>query len=305
LCSCQQGAIIPRWYARTHAFALPKAGFDYFTTVAHYRSFASRIITALGGFTVVVVTGDPPPIPQILYTALTTGAKSQYAVTGLSCGPELGRDELLRASHVLLASSGGGRTTSGDPPSPSPAPPLFVFDDAAQLSDEQIELIFENICMSTWRGDHRKTAAVLLAGPNFLARLEQPALRFWLAERVLAARLRFQELGGGEVMAFIRHQLPAGEAERAFSEETVAGIANVSGGDPMLVNRFARRLLDHAAAETAKSFGRWSSKHPNLARPAGRATGLDQKAIPLLLFRRHLVIGNFSVTAKGRRIGHL
>jgi hypothetical protein len=259
----------------------------------------------LGGFTVVVVTGDPPPIPQILYTALTTGAKSQYAVTGLSCGPELGRDELLRASHVLLASSGGGRTTSGDPPSPSPAPPLFVFDDAAQLSDEQIELIFENICMSTRRGDHRKTAAVLLAGPNFLARLEQPALRFWLAERVLAARLRFQELGGGEVMAFIRHQLPAGEAERAFSEETVAGIANVSGGDPMLVNRFARRLLDHAAAETAKSFGRWSSKHPNLARPAGRATGLDQKAIPLLLFRRHLVIGNFSVTAKGRRIGHL
>jgi hypothetical protein len=63
--------MIPRWYARTHAFALPKAGFDYFTTVAHYQSFASRIITALGGFAVVVVTGDPPPIPQILYTALT------------------------------------------------------------------------------------------------------------------------------------------------------------------------------------------------------------------------------------------
>src|SRR5580704_2486597 len=261
--------MIPRWYARTHAFALPKAGFDYFTTVAHYQSFASRIITALGGFTVVVVTGDPPPIPQVLYTALTTGAASQYAVTGLSCGPELGRDELLHASHVLLGSSAGGRTTSGDSPSPSPAPPLFVFDDAAQLSDEQIELIFENICVSTRRGDLRNMAAVLVARPNFLARLEQPALRFWLAERVLAARLRFQELAGGEVMAFIRHQLPAGEAERAFSEETVAGIANVSGGDPMLVNRFARRLLDHAAATTAKSFER-SSSNPTVVAPTGR-----------------------------------
>ncbi|HEY1895923.1 MAG TPA: hypothetical protein VGG62_06610, partial [Terracidiphilus sp.] len=220
-------------------------------------------------FTVVVVTGDPPPIPQILYTALTAGAASQYAVTGLSCGPELGRDELLRASHVLSDPSTGARTTSGDPPTPSPAAPLLVFDDAAQLSDEQIELIFENLCMSTRPGDHRNTAAVLLARPNFLARLEQPALRFWLAERVLAARLRFQELGGGEVMAFIRHQLPAGEAERAFSEETVAAIANVSGGDPILVNRFARRLLDHAAAKTAKSFGR-SSSNPTVVAPTER-----------------------------------
>jgi hypothetical protein len=261
--------MIPRWYARSQAFALPEAGSDYFTTAAHYQSFASRTIAALSGFTVVVVTGDPPPIPQILYTALTAGAASQYAVTGLSCGPELGRDELLRASHVLSDPSTGARTTSGDPPTPSPAAPLLVFDDAAQLSDEQIELIFENLCMSTRPGDHRNTAAVLLARPNFLARLEQPALRFWLAERVLAARLRFQELGGGEVMAFIRHQLPAGEAERAFSEETVAAIANVSGGDPILVNRFARRLLDHAAAKTAKSFGR-SSSNPTVVAPTER-----------------------------------
>jgi hypothetical protein len=261
--------MIPRWYARSQAFALPDAGSDYFTTVAHYQSFASRTIAALRGFTVVVVTGDPPPFPQILYTALTAGAASQYAVTGLSCGPELGRDDLLRASHVLSDPSTGARTTSGDPPRPSPAPPLLVFDDAAQLSDEQIELIFENICMGTRRGDHRNTAAVLLAGPNFLARLEQPALRFWLAERVLAARLRFQELGDGEVMAFIRHQLPAGEAERAFSEESVASIANVAGGDPMLVNRFARRLLDHAAANAAKSFGR-SSSNPTAVAPTGR-----------------------------------
>jgi hypothetical protein len=260
--------MIPRWYARSYAFALPEAGSDYFTTVAHYQSFVSRIIAALGGFTVVVVTGNPPPNPQILYTALTAAAASQYAVTGLSCGPELGRDELLRVSRVFLDPSAGDHTTSKNPLSPSPTPLIFVFDDAAQLSDEQIELIFENICMSTQRGDHRKTAAVLLARPDFLVRLERPALRFWLAERVLAARLRFQELGGDEVMVFIRHQLPAGEAERAFREETVTAIANVSGGDPIQVNRFARRLLDHAAAKTPKSFGK-SSSNPTVVAPIG------------------------------------
>lgn len=274
--------MIPRWYARSYAFASPEAGSDYFTTVAHYQSFISRIIAALGGFPVVVVTGDPPPIPQILHRALSAAAASQYAVTGLSCGPELGLDELLRASRVLLDPSAGERTTSEDPLSPSPTPLLYVCDDAAQLSDEQIELIFENICMSTQRGDHRKAAAVLLARPDFLVRLERPALRFWLAERVLAARLRFQELGGDEVMTFVRHQLPAGEAERAFREETVTAIANVSGGDPMLVNRFARRLLDHAAAKTAKSFGK-SSSNPTMVAPIGppvekgRLTTLDER----------------------------
>jgi hypothetical protein len=40
------------------AFAIPEAGFEYFATETHYRSLAGRIITALGGFSVVVVTGS-------------------------------------------------------------------------------------------------------------------------------------------------------------------------------------------------------------------------------------------------------
>src|ERR1700752_1384911 len=44
--------------------------------------------------------------------------------------------------------------------------------------------------------------------------------------------------------------------------------------------------------------------HPDLVWPAERTAGLDQRAITLLLLRRHLVIGNFDIAAKGRRIGH-
>src|ERR1700730_15699016 len=126
--------MIPRWYARSYAFASPEAGSDYFTTVAHYQSVAARIIAALGGFTAVVMTGDPPPIPQILYTALTAAAASQYRVIGFSCGPELGQDERLRPSRRLLDPSAGFRTTPEDPLSLSPAPLLFLFGDAARLS---------------------------------------------------------------------------------------------------------------------------------------------------------------------------
>jgi hypothetical protein len=246
--------MIPRWCARSYAFASPEAGFDYFTSVAHYQSVAGRIIAALGGFTAVVMTGDPPPIPQILYKALTAAAASQYRVIGFSCGPELGRDELLRPSRKLLDPSAGFRTTSEYRLSSSPAPRLFLFDDAARLSGEQIEQIFANVYSSTQNGDRRNTSAVLLASPDFLARLERTTLRLWLAERVLIARLRFQELGADEVLAFIRHQLSAGEAEHVFTKDTVTAIANVSGGDPMLVNRFSRRLLDLAATNTAKNF---------------------------------------------------
>src|SRR5689334_4969382 len=45
--------------------------------------------------------------------------------------------------------------------------------------------------------------------------------------------------------------------------------------------------------------------HPDLARPAGRVTGLDQKAITLLLLLGHLVIRDLGVAAEGRRLGHI
>ena len=241
--------MIPRWYTRTRAFASPEAGFDYFLTEAHYRSLGARIIATLGGFDVVVVTGDPPPNPQLLSNALTEAAVSHHTVVNFSCRSKPRRDELLSLRNRLL-----------DPPNSSgtPGTPLqcratlvLLVDDISQLSDVQVDEFLEIIYLSRESESNQIARAIFLAAPDVLARLERPALRLWLAERLLVARLRLQELGEDEVLAFIRHQLPLGEAESALTEQAVAAIADVSGGDPVLVNRFSRRLLGLSAGNAA------------------------------------------------------
>src|ERR1700733_1527062 len=45
--------------------------------------------------------------------------------------------------------------------------------------------------------------------------------------------------------------------------------------------------------------------HPDFTRPGEAATALDHGAIALLLRRRHLLIGDLSVTTKGWCFGHI
>src|SRR5712672_2753542 len=58
-------------------------------------------------------------------------------------------------------------------------------------------------------------------------------------------------------------------------------------------------------AERRRSLRQLGVMDPDLARPAELTADLDQKAIALLLLRRHLLIGDLGVTAKGWCIGHL
>ena len=69
--------------------ATPEGGFDYFATEMHYRSLAARIITALDGFAVVVVTADPSPSGRMLSAALSEVA-TIHPVVGFSCEREPG-----------------------------------------------------------------------------------------------------------------------------------------------------------------------------------------------------------------------
>src|SRR5437667_3265986 len=182
------------------ALVASEAGADYFATDAHYQSFAGRIVAALqnGGF--VLVTGDPPVGSQILIEALRE-ALSRYVVIAVQCGPELRREELLRAMPVLVSRPViAGRTAAGTLPLEA-APPVFVFDDVDALSDSQIKDIPETLVF----GDCNNAAGVLLARPGFLFRLEGPSLGF-LKER-LVVQLRFQEVGPDEGIAYLRHQL--------------------------------------------------------------------------------------------------
>src|ERR1700731_3281563 len=57
-------------------------------------------------------------------------------------------------------------------------------------------------------------------------------------------------------------------------------------------------------AERRRRLRQLGIMHPDLAWPAGGAPDLDEKPIALLLLRRHLVIGDLGIAAKGWCVGH-
>src|SRR5437763_9015515 len=58
------------------------------------------------------------------------------------------------------------------------------------------------------------------------------------------------------------------------------------------------------AAERSYRLRQFGIVHPDLARPAQRSAGLEQRAIALLLLGCHLVIRDLGVAAERRRLGH-
>ena len=178
-----------------------EAASGYLASEPHYLSVAGRILAALhGDVSVVLVTGDPPADPQPLSQALRKLAGSRHRVIGISCGPELTGEEVSRAGSVVATLPAGGGTVTISDTAETDAP-LFVFDEAERLSDQQLG----EICATIQRGARQNAAGVLLARRGFLARLEQPPLQF-LKEPV-ALQLRFDEIGDDEGIDFLRHQL--------------------------------------------------------------------------------------------------
>jgi hypothetical protein len=90
-------------------------------------------------------------------------------------------------------------------------------------------------------GPHGFEAGVLLAHSDFVSRAQ--SVESPLLDEGLAGHLRVQELERDEVETFIRRQLPPGEGANLFTAQRVALIAIASGGDPVVVNRLARRML--------------------------------------------------------------
>jgi hypothetical protein len=238
-------------------FAGAEAGFDYFTTRSHYRSIANRILTALGGFNVVVLTGDRVSSGPMLCTALGEVVAGRYTVIRLPYEPNSRQDSL--SFHAALEESLPSMNwspASGD----VEVPELLVLYDVDRYPDKQLENVFTFVHQQQRIAADRTMAAVFLASSEFLGRLEHPVLRVWLAQRLFVGRLRLNELGADEIAPFIRHQLPVSEADEIFTDETFSAIAHVSGGDPLVVNRFARRMLDRAAVGN-----RYASKKTKIA----------------------------------------
>jgi hypothetical protein len=185
----------------------------YLASEAHCLSVAGRILAALHrDVSVVLVIGDPTADPQLLSQALRKLAGSRHRVIGISCGPELTGEAVSRAGSVVATLPAGGGTVTISDTAETDAP-LFVFDEAERLSDQQLG----EICATIQRGAKQNAAGVLLARRGFLARLEQPSLQFLREPLVL--QLRFDEIGDDEGIDFLRHQL----AVRHSQDETRHG----------------------------------------------------------------------------------
>ena len=181
--------------------AVVEAASSYLASEPHYLSVASRTLAALDGRgSLVLVTGDPPADPQPLSQALRKLAGSRRRVIGISCGPELTGEDVSRAGSVVATLPAGGGTVTISDTAETDAP-LFVFDEADRLTDQQLG----EICTTIQRSARQNAAGVLLARRRFLARLDEPPLQ--LLREAAALQFHFDEIGDDEGIDFLRHQL--------------------------------------------------------------------------------------------------
>jgi hypothetical protein len=220
------------------AFATPSAGFDYFATAEHYQRLARGVVDALHRGSLVLLTGDPPACVPMLTEALRKTATPR-AVIETSCGPALDFRKLLGGGTAVI---GGEVARSAALPAP-----IYVFADADRLSDVQVEGLLDAAHAAPPEAPALE-AGVLVAHSSFSSRLDSPAQH--PIKDALAAHLRLQQLERDEIEKFIRYQLPPSGGGNLFTEHHVELIAVSSGGDPAVVNRIARRMIEREPGVT-------------------------------------------------------
>lgn len=177
------------------------SGADYLASEAHYRAISGRIASTMREHAVVLVLGDPPPDPDRLLHALRATAERQYIFLPSSGECPASIDQLPDTPDGVVRAVAEATQSAG---------PVMLVNDPDALTDAQIR----QICELARERAPGACAAVLPARTGFLARLEEPSLQ-WLRE-FPAAQLDFAEIGQGEAIDFLRHQL----AVRHLREET-------------------------------------------------------------------------------------
>jgi hypothetical protein len=166
-------------------------------------------------------------------------ASAPRPVIELPCSPDLDCTQPFGGGSVSPGTSAPVATPE-DAGSSDLSSPIYLFADADRLSDDQIDELYE-VGQALLPGPHGFEAGVLVAHSDFVTRAESAESH--LLDEGLAGHLRVQQLERDEVDAFIRRQLPPGEEANLFTAQRVALIAITSGGDPVVVNRLARRIL--------------------------------------------------------------
>ncbi len=166
-------------------------------------------------------------------------ASAPRPVIELPCGPDLECAQLFGGGSVGPSTPAPVAAVE-DAGSSALSSPIYLLADADRLSDDQIDEFCE-AGQAMPPGPHGFEAGVLLAHSDFVTRAG--SVESHLLDEGLAGHLRVQQLERDEVGEFIRRQLPPGEGANLFTAQRVALIAITSGGDPVVVNRLARRML--------------------------------------------------------------
>jgi hypothetical protein len=166
-------------------------------------------------------------------------ASAPRPVIELACGPDLDCAQLFSVGSVCQGAP-APVAPAEDAGSSVMSSPVYLFADADRLSDDQLDELYE-AGQAMLSEPHGFEAGVLLAHSDFVTRAENVGSH--LLDESFAGHLRVQQLERDEVETFIRRQLPPGEGANLFTAQRLALIAITSGGDPVVVNRLARRML--------------------------------------------------------------
>jgi general secretion pathway protein A len=135
----------------------------------------------------------------------------------------------LRLTDQLLQNCAAGKRT------------VLVVDEAQHLGADLLEEL--RLLTNLEAGSRKAVQVVLIAQPEILETLKQPALTAF-AQR-LAVRSRLEALGVEEACDYLQHHLrqAGAEPEKVFDESALEVLARGSGGVPRRLNQAAHQAL--------------------------------------------------------------
>jgi len=270
-------------------FADDHFGLSYLTTEPHYARLAARVGADLAeGRGFVLVLGNPVPDAELLVRCLErdNAAKLRFSLIRFRAGMSF--DELAAAygqilrreptgsagnlwpivSHLMLEARNGVRH-------------VLVLESADALSPDVL-LQLNRIAQAD---EPALLQTVLLTKPSLVGSLVEPSLQF--LETAIGTAIRLERLERDEVMVFIQGLLNdvVPDDRKIFSAKTVEAICDAANGDPVIVSRLARGIVDFMRRTGARPVKEDTIESPGPGRPAANhgnsidGHSLDQSAL--------------------------
>jgi len=266
-----------------------QSGLSYLTTEPHYARLAARVGADLAegpGF--VLVLGNPMPDAELLVRCLErdNAAKLRFSLIRFRAGMSF--DELAAAYGQILRREPTGSTGNLWPivshlmlEARNGVRHVLVLESADALSPDVL-LQLNRIAQAD---EPALLQTVLLTKPSLVGSLAEPSLHFF--ETAIGTAIQLERLERDEVAVFIQGLLNdvAPDDRKIFSAKTVEAICDAANGDPVIVSRLARGIVDFVRRTGARPVREDTIESPGPGHPAANhgnsidGRSLDQSAL--------------------------